>query len=517
MGNELQITYRKASELVPYARNTRTHTEEQIAKVASSIGEFGFTNPILVDGENGVIAGHCRLAAAQRLGIDNVPTIELAHLSEAQRRAYVIADNKLAEEAGWDEEFLALELGALADMEFDTSLTGLSEKEIATILQAASEGTGAGLTEDDDTPEVQEQSVSATGDIWRLSEHRVMCGDSTNPDHVAALMNGRKATLLHADPPYGMGKEGDGVANDNLYRDKLDAFQMAWWRTFRPHLEDNGSAYIWGNASDLWRLWYLGGLADSEYLEMRNHITWDKKSIAGMKSDLLTQYPIASEHCLFFQIGRQFLGNINTEDYWDGWDEIRLYLKEEADACGLTPTRMKEICGVGMYSHWFTKSQWHFIPEKHYAALAAAFPGNFTKPYRDLRKLYDQLKGGFRAHFNGLQGGMRAYFDNAHDVMRDVWEFPRVTGDERHGHATPKPVAMMERVMRSSLHRGGGLCRAIRRFWLHPDRRREGRPHLLRHGADAALRGRDRSTLAGLHRKGRHAGAQRKDLRGGRT
>ena len=278
-----------------------------------------------------------------------------------------------------------------------------------------------------------------------------MCGDSLVVSDVERLTAGAVAQLLHADPPYGMGKAADGVANDNIYEEDLDKFQMEWWATFRTFLTDNASAYIWGNAPDLWRLWYRGGLGDSEKLELRNQIVWDKKNIAGMKSDLLTQFPIASEHCLFFQFGNQFRGNINTEDFPETWETVRGYMEQEATAAGIKPPDIKRVCGCGMYSHWFTRSQFTLIPEKHYNTLAQAYPGQFTKPWRELKSEWDRVKGGPTSEIQGA----RSYFDNAHEIMRDVWEFPRVTGDERHGHATPKPVAMMERVMKSSLPKGG--------------------------------------------------------------
>lgn len=457
---DLKVEYRNIESLTEYEGNSRTHDDDQVAQVAASIQEFGFTNPLLVDANGVLIAGHGRLLAARKLGFDVIPVIELGHLTESQRRAYVIADNKLAELSGWDEDALARELAALTAMEYDSALTGFSADDIGSILDAANNASKDGLTDPDAVPEVEDNApeISHTGDVWLLGSHRAMCGDSTSATDVAKLMNGETAALVHADPPYGMGKEGDGVANDNLYREKLDAFQMEWWRTFRQHIVDNASAYIWGNAPDLWRLWYVGGLRDSEYLELRNQIAWDKKSIPGMKSDLMTQYPITTEHCIFFQFGKQFIGNINSEDYWEGWDDIRLYLKEQADACGLTASKLREVCGVQMYSHWFTKSQWSFISEKHYLSLQVEFPGYFQNEYKVLRQTYDEIKGGYRNHINGIQGGMRAYFDNAHDIMRDVWEFSRVVGEERHGHATPKPVAMMERVMNSSLPVGGLCC-----------------------------------------------------------
>lgn len=453
-----KIEHLAVDDLVPYARNSRTHSPEQVAQVAASIQRFGFTNPVLVDADGGIIAGHGRVIAARQIGLDKVPCIRLAHLAEAEKRAYVIADNKLALNAGWDDELLAIELRDLAGLDFDLALTGFSDDELADLLGDLDDGEGGeGHGDADAVPDPWPKAISKPGDVWALGPHRVMCGDSTEHGDVARLMTGRRAALLHADPPYGMGKEGAGVANDNLYRDKLDAFQMQWWRAFRGVIDDNASVYIWGNAPDLWRLWWRGGLADTEKFHFCNHITWDKKSIAGMASDLMLQYPIATEHCLFFKLGEQFVGNINADQYWTGWDTIRGYLREQADAAGLTPVTVEQITGVGMYSHWFSKSQWSLIPEHHYLALAQACAGFFTRPYRELRAEYDRIKGGYRNHINGIQGGMRTYFDNAHDVMRDVWEFPRVTGEERHGHATPKPVAMMARVMRSSLP-GGGLC-----------------------------------------------------------
>lgn len=456
--NKLEIQYRPTSDLMPYARNTRTHSDEQIAEVAASIQEYGFTNPVLIDGENGLIAGHGRLLAAIKIGLKEVPVIELAHLSDTQKRAYIIADNKLAEKSGWDDELLALELGELAALDYDVSLTGFSGKDIKSITDAALKASADGLTDKDDIPEAAAADVSTDGDVWILGSHRVMCGDSTSAENVATLMAGQTAALMHADPPYGMGKQSDGVANDNLYREKLDEFQMAWWRTFRPHLSNNASAYIWGNPAELWRLWYSGGLEAEEEFTFCNQIVWDKKCIPGMNSDDRLRYaPGSTESCLFFQFGKQFIGNINTADYWEGWEGIRGYLSDQASQAGLTPKRSREITGVQMHSHWFSKCQWSFIPEKHYQTLQAAHPGFFEKDYRELRQEYEEIKGGYRNHINGMQGGMRSYFDNVHDTMRDVWEFPRVVGEERHGHATPKPVDMMARVMMSSLPEGG-LC-----------------------------------------------------------
>jgi DNA modification methylase len=454
----LTITMAKRIELwpvdrlKPYERNARTHSVEQVAQIAASIVEFGFTNPILVDSNDGIIAGHGRLSAAQELGLRTVPVVVLDHLSERQRKAYILADNQLALNAGWDTDLLRGELQDLAEQDFDLTLIGFSDDELADLLpdieELAPEDADA-----DAVPEPPEEPVSKPGDVWLLGKHRVMCGDSTVITDVERLMAGAKAALMHADPPYGMGKASDGVANDNLYNDDLDSFQMEWWATFRPFLLDNASAYIWGNAPELWRLWYKAGLGGSELMELRNQIVWDKKTIPGMASPELTQFPIASEHCLFFQLGNQFRGNINIEDFPETWEPLRSYLESEAKAAQIGSAEIKSLCGVQMYGHWFTRSQFNLIPEKHYATLQKTYAGRFIRPWCQLKAEWDKVKGGPTSEIQGA----RSYFDNAHDVMRDVWEFSRVNGEERHGHATPKPVAMMERVMLSSLPKGG-LC-----------------------------------------------------------
>ena len=437
----------QVEKLVPYARNSRTHSPEQVAQIAASIKEFGFLNPIIIDGDSGIVAGHGRVLAAQKLGLTELPCIEAKHLTDAQRKAYVIADNKLALNAGWDNELLRVEFDELAQAGFDLSLTGFSLDEIDGLKI---EEIADGLTDEDEVPEPPADPVSKLGDIWLLGNHRLMCGDSTSIDAVERLMNGKKALLLHADPPYGMGKEGDGVANDNLYSDKLDKFQMEWWATFRTFLEDNASAYIWGNAPDLWRLWYCGGLAESERLTFRNQIVWDKKHGMGMGSETHRQYPTVTEHAIFFLMGDQGFNN-NADNYWEGWEPIRLWLDNQRKQSGLTIDQCNKACGKqNVTQSAFTKGGFRLILEEDYNALAKASDNKFfQRDYEELKRDYEELKRDFYA--------TRAYFDNTHENMTDVWEFGRVTGQERHNHATPKPVAMMERVMRSSL-RKNGLC-----------------------------------------------------------
>ena len=203
----LQIEYRKVETLIPFARNPRTHTSEQVAKIAASIVEYGWTNPILVDGDNGIVAGHGRLAAARKLNLDEVPVIELAHLTPTQKRAYLLSDNRMALDAGWDDAMLVLELEDLKLADFDLSLTGFDATEIEALLaddHADTEPPGQSDKPDtaDDVPEVPANPVSRPGDVWSLGQHRLICGDAADPTVVATLMSGDLANLLFTSPPY---------------------------------------------------------------------------------------------------------------------------------------------------------------------------------------------------------------------------------------------------------------------------------------------------------------------------
>lgn len=191
----------KVKDLIPYARNSRTHSEEQVTQIASSIREFGFTNPIIVDQQNNIIAGHGRILAANKLKIKEVPCVVVTGWTEAQKKAYIIADNKLALNAGWDEKMLSLEFDELQDMGFDLSLTGFSGDEILALKPMEEV---VGLTDEDDVPEAPEVPKTVLGDIWLLGDHRLMCGDSTSIDAVKSLFNKTKIDLCFSDPPYGI-------------------------------------------------------------------------------------------------------------------------------------------------------------------------------------------------------------------------------------------------------------------------------------------------------------------------
>src|SRR5574344_339067 len=187
-------------KLVPYVNNARTHSPEQINKLRSSLREFGFVNPVIIDGNNGIIAGHGRVMAAKEEGISEVPCVLADYLTEAQKKAYILADNRFAQDAGWDEELLRLEIEALEGMDFDVSLTGFNEDEISDLLAGDAED-----AKDDDfdvEEELQKPCFSKAGDIWHIGKHRVICGDSTLPETYERLMDGRKANLVCTDPPY---------------------------------------------------------------------------------------------------------------------------------------------------------------------------------------------------------------------------------------------------------------------------------------------------------------------------
>ena len=219
-----KIVQQRTDALLPYARNSRTHSEEQVYQIAQSIQEFGFTNPVLVDADNNIVAGHGRVMAAKQLGLQDVPTINVGWMTEQQRRAYVIADNQLALNAGWDDSVLAQEVAWLQDQNFNTSLLGFDADFLDGLL-AEEAATDVGLTDQDDAPSLQAEPVTRLGDVWVLGKHRVMCGDSTSIDAVETLMAGAKADMVFTSPPYnadakaGQGDIFNGKKSVKLYSD----------------------------------------------------------------------------------------------------------------------------------------------------------------------------------------------------------------------------------------------------------------------------------------------------------
>lgn len=282
----MQITQRKTADLIPYVNNARTHSEQQVLQIAASIKEFGFNSPVLVDGENGIIAGHGRVLAAKKLNLDDVPTIELKHLTKTQKKAYILADNRLALNSGWDNDLLALELGKLSDDGFDLDLLGFDDTELS--LLDDTEQT-EGLTDEDAVPEVPDDPITKLGDVWLCGNHRVMCGDSTSIDAVDKLMNGNAVDLIFTDPPYNVafnGRSGkhDVIMNDNLSKNDFSLFINEVCNTIKAI--NPKAYYIWCN-------WNFYGVLQGK-LEYKTCIVW-AKNVFGLGNGYRHQH----EFCLF--------------------------------------------------------------------------------------------------------------------------------------------------------------------------------------------------------------------------
>lgn len=230
--------------LIPYARNSRTHSEEQIAQVAASIKEFGFLNPVIIAEDNTILAGHARVLAARKLGLDKIPCIKAESLTEAQKRAYIIADNRLSLNAGWDEKLLSVEISDLKNEAFDLSLLGFDEKELDKLLSPD----GDDIVDDDfDVDgELAKPAVTLPGDIWTLGRHRLLCGDSTVQENLDRLMEGRKANLAVTDPPYNVDYQGTAgkIRNDNMEDSRFHDFLLSAFRCLNSVMADDASIYV---------------------------------------------------------------------------------------------------------------------------------------------------------------------------------------------------------------------------------------------------------------------------------
>jgi DNA modification methylase len=285
-GGRPEISLRQVAALVPYARNSRTHSDAQVAQIAASIREFGWTNPVLIDGADGIIAGHGRLLAARKLGLTEVPCIVLDHLSETQKRALIIADNKLALNAGWDSEMLGLELQELAAEDFDMGLVGFTDDELAALLVEKTEG----LTDPDETPEPPADPVSVLGDVWVLGKHRIVCGDSTDADTVAKCLNGVTPHLMVTDPPYGVEYDAD-------WRNKAKRPDGSAYGAAALGKVENDERADWGEAwalfpGDVAYVWHAGNMAHTvaeslvtNGLNIRAQIIWNKSNMVISRGD----------------------------------------------------------------------------------------------------------------------------------------------------------------------------------------------------------------------------------------
>ena len=291
------------SKLIPYVNNARTHSQEQVNKLRGSLREFGFINPVIIDNDYNVIAGHGRLMAAKEEGIEEVPCVLVDYLSEAQKKAYILADNRYAQDADWDEELLKLEIEALEGMDFDVSLTGFNEDEIADLF-ADSEGTRA---EDDDfdlSDALEKAAFVERGDVWIVGRHRLMCGDATSEKDVAILMDNKRANLIITDPPYNVAFEssdGLSIKNDRMENEKFYEFLLSAFKNMAGHLEKGGSAYVFH--ADTEGLNFRKAFIDAGF-HLSGCCIWVKNSLVLGRSDYQWQHePVLYG---FLQNGKHF-------------------------------------------------------------------------------------------------------------------------------------------------------------------------------------------------------------------
>lgn len=285
--SEMQLV--PIEKLVPYVNNARTHSPEQISKLRSSLREFGFVNPLIIDRDYGVIAGHGRLESAKAEGYSEVPCVFVDEMTEAQKKAYILADNRMALDAGWDEDLLRVEMEALLGMDFDVALTGFDEKEIADLF-APEDGEGAQDDDFDLTAALEKASFVERGDIWTVGRHRLMCGDATDTSDVAALMDGRKANLIVTDPPYGVSfKSASGltIQNDSMKDEEFYTFLYNAFTCMAEHLEKGGAAYVFH--ADTEGLNFRKAFVDAGF-HLAGVCIWVKNSLVLGRSDYQWQH-----------------------------------------------------------------------------------------------------------------------------------------------------------------------------------------------------------------------------------
>lgn len=273
-------------KLVPYINNARTHSPEQVNKLRASIREFGFINPVIIDRNYGVIAGHGRILAAKEEGITEVPCVFADHLSEAQKKAYIIADNRMAMDAGWDEELLRVEIEALEAADFNTLLTGFDEDELSKLFDNGNE------TEDDDfdvDAELEKPAVVQSGDVWLLGRHRLVCGDSTKADTFEKLMDGKKANLVITDPPYNVNYEGSAgkIQNDNMENDAFYHFLLDAFTQTEAAMDNDASIYVFH--ADTEGLNFRRAFADAGF-NLSGCCIWKKQSLVLGRSPYQWQH-----------------------------------------------------------------------------------------------------------------------------------------------------------------------------------------------------------------------------------
>jgi len=441
----MKIEKWKVSEVKANPNNPRVIKDDKFKKLVKSIQDFPEMlelRPIVVNTDGIVLGGNMRLKACKEAGLKEVPVIKAEDLTEDQQKEFIIKDNVGFGEWDWADLASNWDAEELTEWGLDLPTDSFVEMEAV-----------------EDDFEVSEDGIETDivlGDLIEIGEHRLLCGDSTDSDQVARLMDGEKADMAHNDPPYGMKKENEGVLNDNLnFNDLLD-FNRDWIAVQFMHIKENGSWYCWGIDEPLMDIYseILKPYIAEQKATFRNLITWNKGNGQGQNSENTRSYAIADEKCLFIMLGVQGFNN-NADNYFDKWEPIRNYLEQEIKKLNESDGKIANALGYKdgrTVNHWWSKSQWTFPTKQNYEALreysrTKDYDG-FKKDYDELKKDYDELKKDYYS--------TRAYFNNIHDNFNNVWNFERhkKTGIEG-GHATPKPIPLCERAIKSSCPDGG--------------------------------------------------------------
>ena len=503
----------KLSKLKTNPRNPRTITDAQFERLKDSLLVFPkmlTLRPLATDGNGIVLGGNMRLRAlkdiakmtaeqiAERLqGMKtynqkseaeqtalveywrnwltrkDVPTTHESTLTDAEKDEFVMTDN--ASFGSWDFDAIANEWDAELVEEWGVDVW----QDVMAEDEENDNNYSRKIEEDDFDPEEVHETKVKCGDIWILGKHRLMCGDSTDADAVAKLMNGERADLVFTDPPYGMKKESEGVLNDNLNFDDLLEFNKRWIPLTFANLKNNGSWYCWGIDEPLMDIYsnILKPMIRANQITFRNLITWFKNPSGcgdGQNNSTARSYGRITEKCLFVMCGtmtttsdicKGFENGLST--WFEGFEKFRSYFDEQSKKAGLTRSDVKKLTNT-YADHYFSKSQYAFPTKEHWDKIQAYCREKgidaFTWDYNDMSAEYAKQRNGKEyAAILAKQAAKRkewydtrAYFDNTHDLMTEVWQFDRTSAEEREGldHATPKPLALCARGIKTSSREG---------------------------------------------------------------
>jgi DNA modification methylase len=451
----MKVKKYKIKDLKPADYNPRYLTDKAEADLMESLKRFGLIDPIIInindERKNIVIGGHQRLKIWTKLGNEDIDCVEL-DLTEEQERELNVRLNKNT----GDFDILMLK----QHFEIDDLITwGFEDFELGLEDFGTDDGEQGEKKDrselDKIEVEIDEEDIRVkAGEVWQLGGHKLLCGDALKPKELRKLFGKKKANLTFTDPPYGMKKENDGVANDNLNFDKLLEFNKVWVKNSFDFLTPNGSWYCWGIDEPLMDIYsdILKPMARANEVTFRNLITWDKGNGQGQNSENTRMYAVADEKCLFVMNGVAGF-DTNSYNYYEGYEPIREYFIEEFRKVGGDKAGA-EVIGVTkrMVEHYTKKSQWDMMSRDRYEVMQKYCQENKIDAFKDYGKIkaeYDKIKKVFN--------DSRAYFNNTHDNFNNVWHFSRTSNDEKEltgGHATPKPIELCERGILSSSQKG---------------------------------------------------------------